>query len=229
MKMIPAKQSIPVKLRVLCGAFLLLVLPGPFLNCFAVQGADSLLDKRVSYPTLEKDIQALTDRGYVAEADKAFLSMIIVDLVQKSIEPDTLTYGQLLDSLSLIRRNMMAAIAKENHFGTDSVFIRNPDGVKVFLGLGKMSFEELVAREAQNLPEHYSGHPGYDILMSEGGKASEALCDIMNHSDISWIIGNVMLVEKDRQELDRLRVGDLLEIAKRISASEAFLPFMKDY
>jgi hypothetical protein len=217
-----------MKLPGLSMLFFLLILSGAFLDCYAAQGTDSLLDKRVNYASLEKDIQDLAGRGYVSDGDQALLSMAIVDFVQRGIEPDSMTYGQLLDSLAAIKQNMVAAVAKENSFGTDSVFVRNPNGVKVFLGLGTMTFEELVAQESRNLPEHYPEHAGYEMPVGKTDQASEILSGIMVHSNISWIIGNVLMVENEQQALDGLRIGDLLEIATRISTAEAFLPFMKD-
>ena len=113
---------------------------------------------------------------------------------------------------------------KENNYGKDSVFIRRPDGEKMFLGMGQMSLEKLIARESKNLPESYDGDYNLSLTTKNGiTKASQ----LLSQSDQSWLIGSILLISRDNGTIKKLKIGDIFEISKRISLCPEFVPFMK--
>ncbi len=100
--------------------------------------------------------------------------------------------------------------------------MRTPSGEKYLLGMGKLSFEKLEIRASKDLPPNYKGD--YNLLLNSE-KAAGLLTEMLNRDD-AWIAGNVLLIEKQKGTINKLRIGDVQEIARRIKEAEEFAPFI---
>lgn len=182
----------------------------------------NLLNRPVA-PNNKEDIQSLIDFGYIKDADKATIGSYLVDASARGITLAHFTYGQLLDSLVALKQAFIREQVKKYNFGKDSVFIRTPLGEKFLLGLGQMSFEALLERAGHNLPKSYSGDSN---LFFDSEKAIQAFAALQANDEFAWISGTVVLIERDKGTLSKLRIGDIEEIARRIRLSKEFAPFV---
>ena len=193
------------------------------------QSADSIFNHSVGNFNLEH-ARILKESGLVSDYRLSLLGMYLIELTKTGQDIDTsLTYKQLFDSLDVFIARINSKTYNENSFGKDSVFLRTPSGEKFFLGMGEMSFKELVLREAINFPETYqkeSLNQVFDdpILIAELIK-NENLSEFQ-----SGILGNVLIVLSENDlNLEEYRLGDFLEISRRVISSKEFKPFLKNF
>ena len=93
----------------------------------------------------------------------------------------------------------------------------------MFIGMGQLSFDKMVAKASLNLPENYNGDYNLKINSAE---AITAFSILVSKSKYPVITGNVMLCKKDNGELKNMKIGDIFEIAQRIVSSKEFAPFL---
>lgn len=191
-----------------------------FIHCKAQTKQDSILSMRIREIN-QDDIQMLVKVGYIKKIDAIMLGAYIVDKIQKDTIIKNWTVKQTLDSAK-DKANQMAI--KENNYGKDSVFLRSPDGAKILLGMGRLSLEKLVARESENLPGKYDGDYNLFVSTSEG---ITKIGKLIAENNQGWLVGNVLFIERDNKMINKLRIGDIFEIAKRIAISPEFAPFIK--
>lgn len=199
-----------------------ILLGSPIISCHAQSTQSAILSKKVrDLDTNANDIQQLVKSGYIKQLDAMMMGTYIVGRIQKDTTIKDWTIQQVLDS---VKKQMNMLAVKENNYGADSVFIRRPDGEKMFLGMGQMSLEKLIARESKNLPESYGGDYNLSLATKSGiEKASE----LLSQSDKSWLIGSILLISRDNGTIKKLKIGDIFEVSKRISLCPEFVPFMK--
>lgn len=199
-----------------------ILLGSPIISCNAQSTQSAILSKKIrDLDTNANDIQQLVKSGYIKQLDAMMMGTYIVGHIQKDTTIKDWTIQQVLDS---VKKQMNTMAIKENNYGGDSVFIRRPDDEKMFLGMGQMSLEKLIARESKNLPESYSGDYNLSLATKIGiEKASE----LLSQSDQSWLIGSILLISRDNGSIKKLKIGDVFEISKRVSVCPEFAPFMK--
>lgn len=199
-----------------------LILLVPSLACWSQSKVDSILSKNAD--NLNKtDLDVLIKSGYISNTSAPVIGTFMVSLTQNN-KINNWTIRQLLDSVKAGMKKMDDATAIKYNYGKDSVFIREPNGNKMFMGMGELSFEKLVAKASLNLPSNYNGD--YNLKINSAGSI-EKLSLLVAESEYPWITGNVLLTKRDNGELKELRIGDILEIAKRIATAKEFAPFMK--
>jgi len=118
------------------------------------------------------------------------------------------------------------AVAVKNNYGKDSVFIRSPNGNRMFIGMGELSFEKMIAKAGLNLPGNYKGD--YDLKINSQ-EAIKALRILVSNSEYPSVTGNVLLYKRDSGQLRNTRIGDIFEISKRIATSKEFAPFIDSF
>jgi hypothetical protein len=115
-----------------------------------------------------------------------------------------------------------------NNFGNDSVFIRTPYGDKYFIGMGKLSLEKLVMRESKNLLKQYNS----EILNKKISKPKETvklLKELNLNEEDSVLFGNILIIlQENGKDINRYKVGDFIEITKRIKNSDELKPILNN-
>ena len=111
--------------------------------------------------------------------------------------------------------------------GKDSVIFRTPDGELIFAGMGKMRLEDIVAREAAAVIKDSAKYEGdLAIPISNTTEMAETMARLAaQYDDIAMIFGNAFLILAEQGTLTSLKIGDVLEIAKRTAASNELAPF----
>ena len=193
-------------------------------SCRSQSKADSILLKKVDSLNAT-DINTLIKSGYIHNIDATIIGTYMVSIVQNSNTKDW-TIKQLLDSVKAKMKQTDNAIAVKNNFGKDSVFIRSPNGNKMFIGMGELSFEKMIARASTNLPENYDGDYNLKINSQENIKTASLL---ISKSDYPALVGNILLYKRDSGQLKDTKIGDIFEISKRIINSKEFAPFVDSF
>lgn len=201
--------------------FLVLILFSMAFSCRSQSKIDSILSKPIDSLN-ETNINILIKGGYIRNVDPPIIGSYMMAIAQNN-KTDKWTIGQLLDSVKTRMNQMDNATAIKHNYGKDSVFIREPNGNRMFLGMGQLSFDKLVARESLDLPETYAGDYNIKINSTE---AVKKLSLLVADSEHPWITGNVLLNKRDSGELKNMRIGDIIEISKRITLSKEFMPFI---
>lgn len=94
--------------------------------------------------------------------------------------------------------------------------------------MGPMSLEAMVAREEKDLPATYADGDDYNLYFDGSEKMANAMVRITSaHEDLGWIIGNVILIKRDTGELADLRLGDIIEISRRVAGCKEMKSFLK--
>ncbi len=191
-----------------------------FYSCNAQTAQNDILSQKVTGDAIPA-IKELMDKGYIHESDKLLMANFLISHPQIN----NLSYAQLIDSINEIKHKMVAKMARENNFGKDSMFIRIPNGEKFFLGLGELSFDKLVEKYSDQLPQKYEGD--YNLVLDGSTKSSGIIAELCNDPGMAIIVGNILYVKKENGQLNNLRVGDVAEMSKRIRESKEFAPFLK--
>ena len=152
-------------------------------SCRSQSKTDAILLKKVDSLNAT-DINTLIKSGYIRNTDATIIGTYMVSIAQSGNTKDW-TVKQLLDSVKAKMKQMDSAIAVKNNFGKDSVFIRSPNGNKMFIGMGELSFEKMIARASTNLPENYDGDYNLKINSQENIKTASLLVS-KSDSRISW-------------------------------------------
>lgn len=184
------------------------------------QSKSDILSQKVTGDPMPA-IKELQDKGYIHGGD----NMLMASFLMSHPDLKDFTYGQLIDSINAMKQNMAANMAVENNFGTDSMFIRTPNGEKYFLGLGELSFDKLVRKYSEQLPTKYTGDQ--DLVIDGSARSSEMIAKLCNDPDVAVIVRNVILIMRDNGQLNSLRLGDVAEISQRIRDSKEFAPFLE--
>ncbi|MBP1645862.1 MAG: hypothetical protein H6Q16_1437 [Bacteroidetes bacterium] len=116
------------------------------------QTNDSILNKKIGDVGFE-GFTELKNKGILSEKEYELFSKNFSILEESGLDINNLTFGQLMDSLNLAKKQML--ITELVNTGNDSIFIRIPLGIKVFIGKGEMSLEKITERESRNLPKEY--------------------------------------------------------------------------
>jgi hypothetical protein len=173
-------------------------------------------------------IKKLINRGLISDLDSKMLGIYIVKLVQEE-KIDTLKYSQLLIKYQDFKQKMNNKLVREDSFGKDSIFIRTPFGDRIFLGMGELSLENLVKRESFNLPREYES-----IKLNENIESPRQVANIFKELNLSpklsMLFGNVLLIiGESGKDIHSYKIGDFLEIAKRIKNSKEFKPLLNKF
>lgn len=195
------------------------------INLFSQTDEDLLNHKLVLDDT--EIIMELQIRGFLSEGDTRMLGMYLVKMLNQGANFDSLTYGQLIDSLSVYKNEMDKQTAIINNFGEDSIYLRNPNGEKWFIATGEMSLEELVERESNDLPTKYTGKR-LNMRFEDPNSISKIINEYKLDESSAILFGNVILIKAENgEDLTEYRVGDFLEIAERIKKSDEFAPILR--
>jgi len=175
-----------------------------------------------------KSIQKLKNYNLLSALDMHTLSVFIVKLAQQETSIKNLTYAQLLEKFATYKKNQKRQVFKKNNFGNDSIFIRTPYGDKYFIGMGKLSLEKLVLRASKSLPKLYDK----EVLNKKIGNTKEATAIIkglnLNEEDHVFF-GNILIILSEHgKEIDRYKIGDFIEITKRIKNSDELKPILRN-
>jgi hypothetical protein len=203
-------------------AFLLLVILALAFDGRAQSDIKFVLSKKVSQMN-NGDVNILISKGYITKGENVLIGSYMVTEAQKNKTFSGLTIKQMLVGYRTQQQLMNKQTALKYRYGNDSFFIRTPTGDRFFMGMGQLSFEKLVKREALHLPANYTGD--YNLKLNTD-KNSIKCSQLLANSKYNWIIGNVVLVEKNYGNLKNLRIGDVFEIANRIAASKEFVSFV---
>jgi len=200
---------------------LLLLIVTSFLSCRSQSKVDNILLKRADSLNVN-DIDVLIKNGYIKNADPTVIGTYMVSITQNH-NTENWTVRQLLDTVKAKMKQANSTIATKYNYGKDSVFIRDPKGNRMFIGMGQLSFEKMIAKESLNLPENYNGD--YDLKINSI-EAVKTLSLLVSNSKYPVITGNVLLYKRDSGELKNMKIGDIFEISKRIASSKEFAPFL---
>ncbi|QKX03578.1 hypothetical protein HN014_01165 [Aquimarina sp. TRL1] len=186
------------------------------------QSDKSFLNDKIGKYSNDK-IDKLVDKKIISDFDATILKVYTVKLKADGNNIKEYTYSRLLDSLSSLKKGMKNGIVKLNNHGKDSIFIRTPYNQKMFVGLGKMSLEKLIARESKNLPSDY--HASLNNFIT----SPEVMVKAMNQMKLdpltSMLFGNIILIKTENgEEMSNFKIGAVLEIANRIKKTEEFTP-----
>jgi hypothetical protein len=204
--------------------FLLLCTLATFSSCRSQSKTDTILSKKVDSLNVT-DINALIKSGYIRNMDATIIGTYMISISQNN-DTKNWTVKQLLDSVKAKMQQTDDAVAVKNNYGKDSVFIRSPNGNRMFIGMGELSFEKMIAKAGLNLPGNYKGD--YDLKINSQ-EAIKALRILVSNSEYPSVTGNVLLYKRDSGQLRNTRIGDIFEISKRIATSKEFAPFIDSF
>jgi len=204
--------------------FLLLFTLATFSSCRSQSKTDAILSKKADSLNIT-DINALIRSGYIRNTDATIIGTYMVSISQHKDTKDW-TVKQLLDSVKAKMKRTDDAVAVKNNYGKDSVFIRSPTGARMFIGMGELSFEKMIAKADLNLPENYKGD--YDLKINSP-ETMKTLSILVSKSEYPPVTGNVMLYKRDSGQLRNTKIGDIFEISKRIVVSKEFAPFANSF
>jgi hypothetical protein len=204
---------------------LILILLIVFSTKLYSQSTDDLLQEKIGEFDIE-NFNRLQDSGLISKMDMTILSMYMVRMLQNGVQIDTLTYGQILDSLDVFKQKMNNEFTKSTNFGNDSVFIRTPYGEKIFMGMGELSLEKLVERESEKLPRKYN-KKRLNKAFGDANQIAQTIKDLNLDDNTVMLFGNTILIMTEQgKNLTNFKIGDFLEIANRIKNSKEFKPFI---
>lgn len=202
---------------------LILTLTLLFSLTIRAQSEKAFLNDKIGEYSNDK-IEKLVDKKIISDFDATILKAYTIKLKTDGHNIEEYTYSRLLDSLSSLKKGMKDGIVKLNNRGKDSVFIRTPYNEKMFVGLGKMSLEKLVERESKNLPNDYQAD--LDIFITSPEIMVNAMNQIKLDPLTSMLFGNVILIKTENgEDISKLKIGAVLEVANRIKKAEEFIPF----
>lgn len=204
--------------------FLLLCTLATFSSCRSQSKTDTILSKKVDSLNIT-DINTLIKGGYIRNTDAPIIGTYIVSISQNNYTKNW-TVKQLLDSVKAKMKQTDDAVAVKNNYGKDSVFIRFPNGNRMFIGMGELSFEKMIAKAGLNLSGNYKGD--YDLKINSS-KAINTLSLLVSNSEYPSVTGNVLLYKRDSGQLKNTKIGDIFEISKRIATSKEFAPFVNSF
>jgi hypothetical protein len=189
------------------------------------QSTNDLLQKKIGEFDIE-NFNRLQDSGLISKTDMSILSMYMLEMLQNGVRIDTLTYGQILDSLDVFKHKMNNEFTKSTNFGNDSVFIRTPNGEKIFIGMGELSLEKLIERESEKLPKKYKDKR-LNKDFGDANQIAQTITDLKLEDNTVMLFGNTILIMTEQgKNLTNYRIGDILEIVNRIKKSKEFKPFI---
>ena len=189
------------------------------------QTAEELLQTKVSENSPDI-IHKLLEKKLMSKFDTQIMGEYIVGKMEENVKIEDWTFAQLIDSLKVYKQYMNSEVVRYHNYGNDSVYMRSPDGEKHLIGLGEMSVEKLVARESKNLPRDYSD-PKLNVRFTSIEQISKIIVDLNLDEDLSMLFGNVILIKLELKEnLEMYRIGDFIEIARRVKESKEFRPFL---
>lgn len=190
------------------------------------QTKEELLETKVGDINLEI-IQQLRKEQVISEFDSKLLGVYIVQLAQEE-NIKQLTYSELLIKYKEFKNEQKKKVVEINNYGNDSIYIRNPFGEKMFLGMGELSLEKLVHRESMSLPNEYKQEELNKFLTSP--KEMVNLMKTLELSpEIAMLFGNVLYIIGEKgEDISTIKIGDYLEIARRINDSKQFKPILEN-
>ena len=196
----------------------------------AGQNPDSLRNAGIDKLSMGK-LETLVEAGLLSESELPFFGRELLKMIQDGMLTDTMTVGQTVDLFRVRKKQREELVAQANDSGKDIVYIRMPAGDKICIGTGEMSLEKLVLREARgSFPVKY-GEPGHDARMTAENMRlfAAAVSDLVQSDEIAgMLVGNAMLIIPEcGLDLSEYRIGDLVEIGKRIRNSREFAPFIR--
>ncbi len=204
--------------------FILLLVLFVSASCSSQTTTDAILKKKANSLNAT-DINILIESGYIRKADASIMGLHMASVMQ-SRNTKNWPVKQVLDSVKVRMKKIDNTVAATNNFGKDSVFIRSPNGIKMFIGLGELSFEKMIVKASKNLPENYSGD--YNLKINSPGNIKIAGL-LVSKSNYPALVGNVLLYKRDNGKLRDTKIGDIFEISKKIAASKEFAPFVHSF
>ena len=192
-----------------------------FVCCRSQSKIDNILSKKADSINVN-DINVLIKNGYIRNANATVIGTYLISVAQHNITKNW-TIRQLMDTIKAGMKKMDDATAAKYSYGKDSVFIRDPGGNRMFIGMGQLSFDKIIVMSTLNLPKNYSGD--YDLKINSA-EAIKTLSLLISKSEYPWITGNVLLYKRDSGELKNMKIGDIFEISKRIVSAKEFAPFL---
>lgn len=195
----------------------------------AGQNPDTLRNAGIDKLSMGK-LDILVKAGLLSESELPFFGTELLEMIRDGALTDTMTVGQAIDLYGLRKKQREEHVVQANNFGGDPVYIRTPGGDKFCMGMGEMSLEKLVSREARRpFPAKY-GEPGYNVYMATENMPlfSAAISALAQSDQVAGILaGNALLIMPELNlDLSGYRIGDLVEIGKRIKSSAEFEPFI---
>ncbi len=177
-----------------------------------------------------ENLKRLFESGLLSESEAPLLGAELINMTTEGLISDTMTYGQLFDLYEGRKKQRNALIAQTNNFGRDTVYLRTPTGEKMVLGLGEMSLEKLILREAEKeFPKEYENHDYNSLISPENMELLASVFSSFGESEIivAVLAGNVMQILTELGiDVSKYRIGDMIEIGKRVKDSKEFEPFV---
>ncbi|PZF72519.1 hypothetical protein [Taibaiella soli] len=188
------------------------------------QNDQTLLRTRLNNLTTEQT-DAFAKSMILSPSDHQLFGAYLAKTMPTGPEKDTITLGTIVNRFLAYKKDQDAKLAAGNQFGTDSFFVRTPDGERIFLGMGQLSFDKLVLQNMNDLPASYK-----DSLSKIGFTDMEVVANAMPalHLDpeSAMIFGNVLMtLHEQRKDLKKYKIGDILVITERIKKEPAFRQF----
>lgn len=188
------------------------------------QNNQTLLHTRLNSLTAEQ-MEAFGKSNILSPSEHQLFGAYLMKAMPTGPGKDTITLGTVVNRFLEYKKQQDAQLAAGNHYGNDSFFVRTPDGEKIFLGMGQLSFEKLVLQNMTNLPASYS-----DSLSKIGFTNMEAVANAMPalhlEPESAMIFGNVLMVLREQhKDLKQYKIGDILVITERIKKEPAFRQF----
>lgn len=200
-----------------------------FVNNVYAQDKQILLNTKFGKLSKEK-IELAISHGIISKSESPFLAIRILELIEEGADVENMTFGELIASYYQNKKEHENYTAQMNNFGKDSVFFRTPDGDKMLIGMGKMSLEKLVLREAnKKFPKNYK-EENYNILAFPDNislYANILSTHAQNNITEGVLAGNAMwILNEAGNDMTLYRIGDFIVIGKRVKNAKEFKPFL---
>lgn len=195
-----------------------------FASSIYAQSDNSILNRKIGDMDIE-GFKELKKQVVLSEKDYDLLNNLISVFEDSGIDVNNLTFGQLIDSLNLYKKKYEDISITSVKTGNDSIFIRYPMGVKIFMGMGEMSLEKIVERESKNLPDRYEVEKLNESFDNYDG--NDYLGEKFDESKVIFFINTILILEEKEGNISKYRIGDILEITNRTLNSKEFLTFLE--
>ena len=195
-----------------------------FASSIYAQTDNSILNRKIGDAGVE-GFKELRNLGVLSEKDNDLLFNLFSVFEDSGMDANNLTFGQLIDSLNLYKKKIEDISITSVKTGNDSIFIRYPMGVKIFMGMGEMSLEKIVERESKNLPDRYEIEKLNESFDNYDG--NDDLGEKLDESKFIFFINTILILEEMEGNISKYRIGDILEITNRTLNSKEFLTFLE--
>jgi hypothetical protein len=210
--------------------FLILFLSFAARDAANEQVGERLLDTKVEEANPQETFERLIEMGLVSRSALPAYAMMLVDMLNESRNLDTLTVRGMIDEFERRRAAHDEETMRQHDFGPEPFYIRTPAGDRVCLGRGAMSFEALVMREAERkFPRRY-GDAAYNKTIAEDVEFYANTLSAIAQADVMGMMlaGSALIVLGEAGvDTSAYRIGDVIEIGRRVKDSEEFAPFLK--